>query len=184
VEAILGAAEQLLVRQGYAASSTNAIARRAGVSIGSLYQYFGDKDDVFRALLRHHHDEMAPIARQAIEDLNGGRMAVREILARTLADSLAVRDRDPELMTALHRELAGLGEHGADHDGDQGIAALAEAFAGRLALEPDAAWERAWLVRTVLETVGRNLVHRDLDRLDRDRVCATTVEMLASMLEG
>ena len=40
VEAILDAAAHILVTQGFAAASTNRIAEKAGVSIGSLYQYF------------------------------------------------------------------------------------------------------------------------------------------------
>ena len=40
VEAVLEAATQLLLRQGYDRSSTNQIAELAGVSIGSLYEYF------------------------------------------------------------------------------------------------------------------------------------------------
>ena len=42
-EAILEAASQILERRGPAALNTNAIAERAGVSIGTLYQYFADK---------------------------------------------------------------------------------------------------------------------------------------------
>ena len=47
VDAILTAAAELLVSQGYARATTNRIARRAGVSVGTLYQYFSGKDDVF-----------------------------------------------------------------------------------------------------------------------------------------
>ncbi|HWF75711.1 MAG TPA: helix-turn-helix domain-containing protein [Caulobacteraceae bacterium] len=42
-EAILEAASQILERRGLAALNTNAVAERAGVSIGTLYQYFADK---------------------------------------------------------------------------------------------------------------------------------------------
>jgi AcrR family transcriptional regulator len=42
-EAILEAASQILERRGPAALNTNAVAERAGVSIGTLYQYFADK---------------------------------------------------------------------------------------------------------------------------------------------
>ena len=42
-EAILEAASQILERRGPAALNTNAVAARAGVSIGTLYQYFADK---------------------------------------------------------------------------------------------------------------------------------------------
>jgi len=51
VTALLDATAELLVRDGYAKTSTNRIAKRAGVSIGSLYHYFDDKDAIIRALV-------------------------------------------------------------------------------------------------------------------------------------
>lgn len=51
VDAILDAATQVLVTQGYVHATTNHIAARAGVSIGTLYQYFPDKDTIFEAIM-------------------------------------------------------------------------------------------------------------------------------------
>jgi AcrR family transcriptional regulator len=51
VEAILEGAASLLERQGLEGYTTNEIAARAGVSIGSLYQYFPNKDAVTLALI-------------------------------------------------------------------------------------------------------------------------------------
>jgi AcrR family transcriptional regulator len=52
VDAVVEAAAQVLLREGYAAATTNRIAAVAGVSIGTLYQYFADKDAVFDALIQ------------------------------------------------------------------------------------------------------------------------------------
>jgi AcrR family transcriptional regulator len=52
IAAILEAAAQILERGGREALGTNRIAERAGVSIGSLYQYFADKDAILLALAR------------------------------------------------------------------------------------------------------------------------------------
>ena len=51
VSAVLDAAVQVLTREGAARFTTARVAERAGVSIGSLYQYFPDKDAVMLALL-------------------------------------------------------------------------------------------------------------------------------------
>ena len=51
VEAILTAAARILVRSGYDGSTTNKIAEVAGVSIGSLYQYFPNKEALIGALI-------------------------------------------------------------------------------------------------------------------------------------
>ena len=61
VQAIVEAAGQLLVEKGFANTTTNAIAERAGVSIGSLYQYFGNKDAVYLALTRRHFERIDPL---------------------------------------------------------------------------------------------------------------------------
>ncbi len=48
--AILDAAAQVLITRGYQKATTDRIAQRAGVSIGSVYEYFPNKESVFAAL--------------------------------------------------------------------------------------------------------------------------------------
>jgi AcrR family transcriptional regulator len=54
VEAILEATTRILVESGYAKINTNEVARRAGVSVGSLYQYFPNKQSLL-VQLHHRH---------------------------------------------------------------------------------------------------------------------------------
>jgi len=54
VDVILSAAAQVFEAHGYAAGTTNRIAERAGVSIGTLYQYFPSKEAIAVALLERH----------------------------------------------------------------------------------------------------------------------------------
>ena len=49
---VLEAAAQVLQREGYTGATTNRIAKRAGVSVGTIYQYFADKQQIFDALIR------------------------------------------------------------------------------------------------------------------------------------
>lgn len=51
VDAILEAATQILLEADYASASTNRIAKRAGVSVGSIYQYFDNKLEIFESVL-------------------------------------------------------------------------------------------------------------------------------------
>ena len=74
VDAILEAAADILVREGYARLTTNRIADRAGVNVASLYQYFPGKDAIVAELRRRHG---------AAE-----RAASREILLQRRGDSL------------------------------------------------------------------------------------------------
>lgn len=56
-ERILAAAAHVFARHGYSAGTTNRIAAEAGLSIGSLYQYFPNKDAILVELVRRHVDE-------------------------------------------------------------------------------------------------------------------------------
>jgi len=58
VRRILEAAEALFVSDGVGATTTNAIAARAGVPIGSLYQFFPDKGAILRSLARRYGEQL------------------------------------------------------------------------------------------------------------------------------
>jgi AcrR family transcriptional regulator len=58
VDAILSATARVLVKEGYDHASTNKIADAAGVSVGSLYQYFPSKEALVAALIERHSQEM------------------------------------------------------------------------------------------------------------------------------
>lgn len=75
VEALLEATAQVIAERGLAQTTTNHIAARAGVSVGSLYQYFANKDELLEALfdklladLGHAVDRGLPLLLDA--DLN------------------------------------------------------------------------------------------------------------------
>ncbi len=72
VEAILQAAAQVFERHGYAAGTTNRIAERAGVSIGTLYQYFPNKDAILVALVHQHLAESTAALQPHLDRLNRG----------------------------------------------------------------------------------------------------------------
>src|SRR5580698_1390055 len=89
VEAIVEAAAHILERHGLEGYTTNAIAERAGVSIGSLYQYFGGKDGITIALVERESAELLRDISEAehIGDWQAGmeamiRAAVRQQLRR------------------------------------------------------------------------------------------------------
>ncbi|MEZ4238933.1 MAG: TetR/AcrR family transcriptional regulator [Myxococcota bacterium] len=103
VEALLEATAQLLVEDGYARLSTNRIARRAGVSVGSLYQYFADKDALVEALTRRVAERSAERIAQGL--LGGVEQPLGE-LARSLIRGLVEAKRDePELARAMAIEV-------------------------------------------------------------------------------
>ena len=69
VSTVLEAAAQVLEAGGLAAFTTNAVAERAGVSIGTLYQYFSDKDAILRAIAeRELKNTLGNVARAMNDD--------------------------------------------------------------------------------------------------------------------
>jgi AcrR family transcriptional regulator len=67
VEAILEAAARILDRRGWKGFTTNAVADVAGVSIGSLYQYFPNKLALVETIQRRHFDDVLSALRRADE---------------------------------------------------------------------------------------------------------------------
>src|SRR5262252_4486356 len=58
VDTILEATARVLIKHGYDGLTTNGVAVAAGVSIGSLYQYFPNKEALVAGLIARHGDEM------------------------------------------------------------------------------------------------------------------------------
>jgi AcrR family transcriptional regulator len=103
VEAILDAVIRILKREGFDAVTTNRIAEVAGVSIGSLYQYFPDKRSIFAALHRRHVEE---IDRRIQTTLIENAAASLDALIRALVDAMIdAHASDPELHDLLMTEV-------------------------------------------------------------------------------
>jgi AcrR family transcriptional regulator len=66
VTAILDATARILVERGCAAASTNAVAGLAGVSVGSLYQYFPNKEALVSAVHTRHGEQMMAVIQRAL----------------------------------------------------------------------------------------------------------------------
>jgi AcrR family transcriptional regulator len=87
VQAILQAAAHILETHGLAACSTNAVALKAGVSIGSLYQYFPSRDAITRALILEQTAALLE-AVDAIDTSQGGHAALQELVNVAIAQQL------------------------------------------------------------------------------------------------
>jgi AcrR family transcriptional regulator len=101
VETVLKAAAQVFARRGYAGATTNHIAERAGVSIGSLYEYFPSKDAILVALMEAHLHEGEAVLMRAAAEIAGASLSLAAMirhLARAMVE-LHARDRN------LHRVL-------------------------------------------------------------------------------
>ena len=109
VATLLEAAAQVLENKGLEGFNTNAVAERAGVSIGSLYQYFPSKDALTFALMQRESESFYQEALAALDHANGSvaldyliGVSVRQQFARpTLARLLDVEESRPHMRAAL-----------------------------------------------------------------------------------
>jgi len=108
VEAVLEAVPRVLRRHGAEAITTNRVAEAAGVSIGSLYQYFPDKQAIFMALHDHHVDGVRHVMGQTMADCASASL---EELARELVERLAnVHSEEAELHEIVSAAVPGAAE--------------------------------------------------------------------------
>ncbi|GAP99988.1 TetR/AcrR family transcriptional regulator [Leptolyngbya sp. NIES-2104] len=111
VEAILTATTHILTEQGYDQLTTNRVAERAGVSIGSLYQYFPNKQALIFALAEHHANAMMQLAQQHLEGLSDPlRVSRRDrtipgVLSQIVKAALAAHAVNPKLHRVLHEQI-------------------------------------------------------------------------------
>lgn len=99
VAAILEAVSRILARDGIDAVTTNRIAEVAGVSIGSVYQYFPDKRAIYAALHERHADCMARLVESTLVSHAGRPLPeILRALVEALVDAHAA---EPQLHLVL-----------------------------------------------------------------------------------
>jgi AcrR family transcriptional regulator len=107
VEALLVATARVLVKEGYERASTNRIAEVAGVSIGSLYQYFPSKEALVAAVIDRHTQQVSKVTRNAVVKVAARpiEVAVREFVSVAI-DAHRV---DPKLHAVLSEQIPRVG---------------------------------------------------------------------------
>jgi len=104
---ILEASARILESDGLRGFNTNAIAERAGVSVGSLYQYFSNKDAIVLALIGSFEEALHDAVLRAVQGGRGQRLKARlRLLVRAL---VTVHYRRPRLNRVLEAEEERLG---------------------------------------------------------------------------
>jgi AcrR family transcriptional regulator len=102
IKTILDAAAQVLIEQGYSKASTNRIAEKSGYSVGTLYQYFDDKEDLYRELVEQEMEKIVTAIHQTSVCAS-----LHETLASMMSQVLRVLGNDPLLVQALGQLIAG-----------------------------------------------------------------------------
>jgi len=99
VDALVQATARVLVEEGPGGTCTNRIAEVAGVSVGSLYQYFPNKEALVVEVARRHSERMLGMLERFAEDFADVPVA---LAVRTYVQAMfAVHRLDPDLHAAL-----------------------------------------------------------------------------------
>jgi AcrR family transcriptional regulator len=112
VEAILDAGAQLLGRRGWAKFTTNEVAEAAGVSIGTLYQYFPNKFALIDAITRRHFDDVLAVLRTMDDDA----MSPTERVEALVHGMITIHSVNPALHGVLLEEAPGSAALQSAHD--------------------------------------------------------------------
>ena len=141
VDAIVQATARVLVEDGYDRASTNRIAQAAGVSIGSLYQYFPSKEALVAALVEAHVDRMTEVVSRRLEDLAAADLRRS---AETLVSALIAAYRvDPKLHHVLCQEVPKIGDLRRIYEFEQSLSDV---------------------IRTHLHSLRHQIKHQNIDR--------------------
>ena len=103
VEAVLEAVIKTLKREGPRAVTTNRIAEVAGVSIGSLYQYFPDKQAIFAALHERHIEQIDRLVEKTLVDHAAS--TLDELIRAIVEAMVEAHTGDPELFALMQMEV-------------------------------------------------------------------------------
>ncbi len=182
VEAILAATKKVLVKDGYEAASTNRIAEVAGVSIGSLYQYFPSKASLLSELIERHMSKMFEVLATTAQE---GEASSIEEGARTVIRAVFAAHRvNPKLHRVLVEQMARLGTLEALDSFEAQTQALTERFLSshRAELRPKNAKVAARVALLAVRGVTLWTLLRSPEQLDDEEFIDEITEMVTRYL--
>ncbi len=182
VEAIFEATIQVLLRDGIHRLTTTRVAERAGVSVGTMYQYFPHKQALLYALNERYLDVLAERMEQACFAHHG---ATKAAMVEALVDTYwQAKTERSDVTRALYRSVAEL-------DNDALIASFARrmdaATGAMLESARDAGYANIDLINVTLLSVifgtVRNVFERDLPEQEQAAIRCELVTMCLRYLE-
>jgi AcrR family transcriptional regulator len=158
VDAILKATVQVLLRVGKEKLTTTRVAARAGVSVGTLYQYFPNKSALLRAALKLHVEEILAEVDKVCVAQRG--QPVEQMAEALAVASLAVKMRDSKKGRALYAVSSDVEGAKIAIDAE---ARAKDALVGLLKSAPEMLKTDLQLMATVLQSIIAGVKRRLLE---------------------
>ena len=146
IETIFEATIKVLLANGLDGITTIQIADRAGVSIGSLYQYFPNKRALLAAVVKRHVGEVVDATIEACKSMHG--KTIDDMCATMMAAFVDAKTRRPEVSRALYLPSAAVN---ADAIVKEESSRCARAVHDMLITASDAKFAQTQLVSSVLD---------------------------------
>jgi AcrR family transcriptional regulator len=186
VRAILQAAAEVIAEYGYAAGTTNRIAARAGVSIGSLYQYFPNKDAILVALHEQHRADVEPIITEFMARLDDPAHPLAETFQAMFTQLVDLHLINPRLMQVLAEEVPRPPQVREHHRTEHRY--FVEELARILGKRPEVRLRSLIMASHVIvkttESLSYWLVHEAPDSLDSRAFIDEAVDLLVGYMQG
>jgi AcrR family transcriptional regulator len=182
VEAILDATARVLCTTGYDRASTNRVALAAGVSVGSLYQYFPSKEALVAALVERHVAQMTLLVKTKLAEVAA---APLDVAARTMIDAMfAAHAVDPQLHKVLIEQVPRIGRLQDVLDVEREVEAMVAVFleARRQDVRPTRLTSAAFVLCRVVEAITHAAVLAQLEPARTREVAEELTEMVLRYL--
>jgi AcrR family transcriptional regulator len=108
VDALVEATARILVKEGFDKASTNRIAEVAGVSVGSLYQYFPGKEALVVAVIERHNQEIMQTVRGELAEVAS--QPLQQGVRKLVAMAVKAHRVDPKLHRVLAEQIPRVGK--------------------------------------------------------------------------
>jgi AcrR family transcriptional regulator len=170
VTALVEATARILVSEGFDKASTNRIAEVAGVSVGSLYQYFPSKQALVAAVIERHNRDIMQVVQGALEQAVS--LPVEDAVRRLVAMAIEAHRVHPELHCVLAEQIPHTGSfENVDSANREAHAAFRRYLEGRKAeLDVADVGLAAFVCATSIEAVAHNAVLHHADFATNDAV--------------
>lgn len=178
VDTILEAAGHILAERGYSGTNTNVVAERAGVSVGSVYQYFPNKDSLVVALHERHASQMYQVIDAVLSA--SSKATLRSQIESMVRALLAAHLVEPRLHKVLEQEFPFFDPPQSENASDQSISlrvrVLLEQYQDKII--PDNLDLATWVILRIIESMVHAAVidpPKDLSVGDIERAIADSV---------